>query len=120
MSSPILVKLLRKSEILRSGPFFSSRAFSIFTNSSNNFIFPPSAKSLKRTYTNTTGGDNDIIIEQLTEGEKYLYEKLSNKFNPTKLHVQDISGIFIHASRYLRFYLIFYFIIIPIIDIYIN
>ncbi|CAG8576107.1 2119_t:CDS:2, partial [Dentiscutata heterogama] len=36
--------------------------------------------------------DNNNNSETLTEGEKYLYEKLSKKFQPTKLHVQDISG----------------------------
>ncbi|CAG8473441.1 8890_t:CDS:2 [Racocetra fulgida] len=33
-----------------------------------------------------------LNIDALTEGEKYLYEKLSKKFQPTKLNVQDISG----------------------------
>ncbi|CAG8690792.1 4578_t:CDS:2, partial [Cetraspora pellucida] len=36
--------------------------------------------------------DNNVQNEALTEGEKYLYEKLSKKFQPTKLNVQDISG----------------------------
>ncbi|CAG8627600.1 24534_t:CDS:2, partial [Dentiscutata erythropus] len=49
---------------------------------------------LFRTLTTTLSlrSDNNNNSEALTEGEKYLYEKLSKKFQPTKLHVQDISG----------------------------
>jgi len=35
---------------------------------------------------------DDASNSQLTEGEKYLYEKLHSKFQPIKLHVEDISG----------------------------
>ncbi|RIB17370.1 bola protein [Gigaspora rosea] len=49
---------------------------------------------LFRTLTTTLSlrADNNNRSETLTEGEKYLYEKLFKKFQPTKLHVQDISG----------------------------
>ena len=39
-----------------------------------------------RYYTNNTS------YSQLTEGEQYLYNKLQSKFQPIKLHVEDISG----------------------------
>lgn len=36
--------------------------------------------------------NDDASSSQLTEGEKYLYDKLHSKFQPTKLQVEDISG----------------------------
>jgi hypothetical protein len=35
---------------------------------------------------------DDASNSQLTEGEKYLYDKLRSKFQPTKLQVEDVSG----------------------------
>ncbi|RHZ67007.1 hypothetical protein Glove_303g102 [Diversispora epigaea] len=99
MSPPVYLKLLfRNSIISQTSSFFSSprtlpTIITHNTNATNFNIFPKSINISKRTYTSTNiNSDNDIIIEQLTEGEKYLYEKLSKKFSPTKLHVQDISG----------------------------
>ncbi|CAG8785330.1 5099_t:CDS:2, partial [Acaulospora morrowiae] len=44
-----------------------------------------------RAYTSSED-DDDSVAEQMTEGEKYLYEKLTKSLNPTRLRVQDVSG----------------------------
>ncbi|CAG8573053.1 17060_t:CDS:2 [Acaulospora colombiana] len=68
-----------------------SRAFGFQSSISfTNPLLIPAVTSSRRAYTNS--GSDPIIIEQLTEGEKYLYEKLSKNLNPTRLRVEDISG----------------------------
>lgn len=51
--------------------------------------------------------NDDASSSQLTEGEKYLYDKLHSKFQPTKLQVEDISGkliiiIFFYALYFIN------------------
>src|SRR5581483_637575 len=50
---------------------------------------------------------NKASISPLTKGEKYLYDKLNSKFQPNKLHVEDVSGELIIYSKIKSYMYIF-------------
>ncbi|KAG9297373.1 hypothetical protein G9A89_009457 [Geosiphon pyriformis] len=65
----------------------------IALNTSKYIRIPVNPPTFQRLFSKTLPTQNDTSeLSVLTKGEKYLYEKLAQKFRPSKLKVQDISG----------------------------
>jgi hypothetical protein len=62
------------------------------------------ALSLTSIARNNTSTASKKAPRTLSDGEKTIYDKLSAKFEPSQLQVQDVSGI--HVSQ-------MYFILVP-------
>jgi len=62
-------------------------------------VFP--ALTTTRSFSSTAFWSNagTSVPSGLSEGEQHIYEKLTGKFAPSQLQVQDVSGVFgVHSA----------------------